>query len=192
MITEQYEQNYKEERTMKKLIALLLALILVCSFAACKNDAPVADPAVDAAPEVQGDAEETLDAEESEEERENIEQIETLYEVICDFAKTNYLTPVEVEFGNYFPIKHNDNYFYVGADCGQGASFYCTRLVEPEEDVLDYNEVVHNTKMPETIQKERRLEELSRIIDSLFNDDKLPIEVIENKTNEAFQKIKEQ
>jgi len=56
---------------MKKLIALLLALILVCSFAACKNDAPVADPAVDAAPEVQGDAEETLDAEESEEEREN-------------------------------------------------------------------------------------------------------------------------
>lgn len=128
----------------------------------------------------------------TEEERENIEQIETLYEVICDYAKTNYLTPVDVEFGNYFPIKHNDNYFYVGADCGQGASFYCTRLVEPEEDALDYNEVVHNAKMPETIQKERRLEELSRIIDSLFNDDKLPIEVIENKTNEAFQKIKEQ
>ena len=126
----------------------------------------------------------------TEEEKENIEQIETLYEVICDYAQTNYLTPTPVEFGNYFSIKHGDNYFYVGADYGQGASFYCTRLVEEDENALDYKEVVHNTKLPETIEKERRLEELSRIIDRLFNEDNVPVEVIESKANEAFQKIK--
>lgn len=126
----------------------------------------------------------------SEEERDNIEQIETLYEVISEFAEKNYITPVNTELGNYYPIKHNDNYFYVGADWGQGASFYCTRLEDAEESALNYIDVIHNIKLPETMRKEARLEELSRIIDSLFYDDNLPVDVIENQTNEAFQKIR--
>ena len=40
------------------------------------------------------------------------------------------------------------------------------------------------------MRKEQRLEELSLMIDKLFNEDNIPLEVIENKTNEAFQKIK--
>ena len=126
----------------------------------------------------------------SETDRDNIEQIETLYEVISEFAEKNYLTPTAVDLGNYYVIRHNDNYFYVGADWGQGASFYCTRLDEAEDNALNYMDVVHSIKLPETVRKEVKLEELTRTIDSLFYDDKLPISVIENATNEAFQKIK--
>ena len=122
--------------------------------------------------------------------RENIENIETLYEVISEFAEKNYISPVEVELGNYFPVKHGDNCFYIGADFGQGTSFYCTRLDEVEEDALNYKDVVQNIKLPATMRKEQSLEELSLMIDRLFNEDKIPVSVIEEKTNEAFQKIK--
>lgn len=126
----------------------------------------------------------------SETDRENIENLETLYEVIDEFAKKNYITSIKTELGNFYSIKHNDNGFYIGADWGQGVSFYCTRLDEVEEDALNYDDVVYNDKLPETMRKEQRLEELSLMIDKLFNEDKFPISVIENKANEAIQKIK--
>ena len=126
----------------------------------------------------------------NETDRENIENLETLYEVIGEFAEKNYIIPIKTELGNYYSIKHNDNGFYMAADWGQGVSFYCTRLDEIEEDALNYNDVVYNYKLPETMRKEQRLEELSLMIDKLFNEDNIPIEVIENKTSEAFQKIK--
>ena len=122
--------------------------------------------------------------------RENIENIETLYEVIVEFAEKNYITPISTELGNYYSVKHDDNGFYIGADWGQGVSFYCTRLDEVEEDAINYKDAVKNIKLPDTMRKEQRLEELSLMIDRLFNDDNIPIEVIESKTNEAFQKIK--
>ena len=122
--------------------------------------------------------------------RENIENIETLYEVISEFAEKNYISPVEVDLGNYFSVKHGDNCFYIGADFGQGVSFYCTRLDELEEDALNYKDAVQNIKLPDTMRKEQRLEELSLMIDRLFNEDNIPASVIEEKTNEAFQKIK--
>lgn len=126
----------------------------------------------------------------SEYDRENIENLETLYEVISEFAEKNYIVPTKTDLGNFYSIRHNDNGFYIGADWGQGVSFYCTRLDEVEDNSLNYSDIVHNDKLPETIMKEQRLEELSLMIDKLFNDDNIPVEVIENKTNEAFQKIK--
>ena len=126
----------------------------------------------------------------SEFDRENIENLETLYEVISEFAEKNYKVPVDTDLGNFYSIRHNDNGFYIGADWGQGVSFYCTRLDEVEEGALNYDDIVHNGKLPETMKKEQRLEELSLMIDKLFNEDNIPLEVIENKTNEAFQKIK--
>lgn len=122
--------------------------------------------------------------------RENIENLETLYEVITEFAEKNYITPIDTDLGHFYSIKHNSNCFYIGADWGQGVSFYCTRLDEVEEGALDYKDVVQNIKLPDTMKKDQRLEELSLMIDRLFNEDNIPIEVIENKTNEAFQKIK--
>jgi hypothetical protein len=126
----------------------------------------------------------------SEYDRKNIENIETLYEVITEFAEKNYITPISTDLGNFYSIRHNDNGFYIGSDWGQGVSFYCTRLDEVEDNALNYDDVVHNGKLPETMKKEQRLEELTLMIDKLFNEDNIPIKVIEDKTNEAFQKIK--
>ena len=122
--------------------------------------------------------------------RENMEDLEILYEVISEFAEKNYFVPVDTELGNFYSIRHNDNGFYIGADWGQGTSFYCTRLDEVEEGALDYDDIVHNDKLPETMMKDQRLEELSLMIDRLYNEDNIPIKVIEGKTSEAFQKIK--
>ena len=55
---------------------------------------------------------------------------------------------------------------------------------------MDYYDIVHNVKLPDTFRKEQKLEQLASIIDELLNEDNMPIEVIENKTNEAFQKVK--
>ena len=123
--------------------------------------------------------------------KKNIENIETLYEVINEFAEKNYLVPHLVEFGNYYSIKYNDIGFYVGVDFGQGTSFYCTRLDEVEEDAIDYKVLVHNTKLPETERKEKRLEELSLTIDRLFEEDGLPVSLIEETAVNAIQKIKD-
>ena len=122
--------------------------------------------------------------------KKNIENIETLYEVINEFAEKNYLVPHLVEFGNYYSIKYNDIGFYVGVDFGQGTSFYCTRLDEVEKDAIDYKVLVHNTKLPETESKEKKLEELSEMIIGLLTEDNVPGEVIEKKIYESFQKVK--
>lgn len=122
--------------------------------------------------------------------KKNMENIETLYEVINEFAEKNYLSPNLVEFGNYYPIKYNDTYFYIGVDFGQGTSFYCTRLDEVDEDAIDYKVLVHNDKLSETIRKEEKLEQLSDIIISLLTEDNIPSEVVEKTINESFEKIK--
>lgn len=122
--------------------------------------------------------------------KENIEDLEILYEAISEFAEQNYIQPFQTEFGNFYSIKHNNSGFYIGIDGGQGVSFYCTRLDGVEENALDYYDIVHNVKLPDTFRKEQKLEQLASIIDELLNEDNMPIEVIENKTNEAFQKIK--
>ena len=126
----------------------------------------------------------------SERDQDNIRNIETLYEVVSEFAKENYIVPNFVEYGYYYSIKYKDVGFYIGIDVGQGTSFYCTRLDEVEDNSLDYMDIVNNNKLPETERKERRLEELSLIIDSLFKEDHLPIELIEETAVNAIQKIK--
>ena len=126
----------------------------------------------------------------SEYDKKNIENLETLYQVVDEFAIKNFIAPIETEFGQFYSIKHNDKGFYIGVDGGQGTSFYCTGLTEVEEDALNYSDVVQNIKLPETMRKEQELADLSLIIDRLFYEDKVPVNVIEERVNSVFQKIK--
>lgn len=123
------------------------------------------------------------------EEQEKVEDLEFLFEAINEYATENYIYPHKEEYGFYYIINYNDNSYKIGIDNGQATRFYVVRLSNKEEDALDYRHVMSSVKLPRTLIIDYKLEELSNLIKRL-NEDNVPIEAIEDKTNEIFQKIK--
>ena len=125
----------------------------------------------------------------SEEEKVNVQDVQILYEEIQDYCDSNYIVPTIADFGAFYSIKHNGIGYFIGIDTGQGTSFYCTRLDEPEEDALEFKHVMSSVKLPKTIRDEYLLEELSELIECLY-DKGVSVQAISETTENAIQKVK--
>ena len=125
----------------------------------------------------------------SEEDKKNVALLEALYEVADEYADDNFIEATPTDFGNFYSIKHNGIGYFIGFDGGQGASFYCTRLEEPEKDALEYKHLMSGVKLPDTVIAEHKLEELTELIEKLYEEN-VPIEAIHQTTDTAIQKIK--
>ena len=121
--------------------------------------------------------------------KKNIRLLEALYEVTDEYADNNFITPTFTDFGNFYSIKHNDVGYFIGFDSGQETIFYCTRLDAPEKDALEYKHLMSGVKLPSTVQAEDKLEELSKMIESLC-DHGVPAEAIHQTTDATLQKVK--
>jgi len=97
----------------------------------------------------------------------NAKAVQFLFEEISDYCSDNYIEPKKEEYGIYYSILNNNIGYHVGYDRGQGASFYCTRLENPEEDALDFKYVQSGEKLPETIYYEYLLQDLSNLVKEL-------------------------
>ncbi len=125
----------------------------------------------------------------TDEERKKVDLIEALYELTDEYADENYIMPTKTDYGAFYSIKHNGVGYFIGFDAGQGTSFYCTRLEEPEEDALEYKHLMSGVKLPSTIIIDQKLEELSELIERLDRE-QVPLEAINQKTDATIQKIR--
>ena len=125
----------------------------------------------------------------SETDKKNVSIVETLYELVDDFADENYIKPIRHEFGAYYKIKHNDIGYYLGFDNGQGVSFYIARLKEPEKGSIEYKNIVSGVKLPSTVLIDNKLDELRSVIERLGNEE-IPIEAIHQVADAEIQKIR--
>jgi len=125
----------------------------------------------------------------SEEDKKNVALIEALYEVTDEYADDNFIESTPTDFGNFYSIQHNGVGYFIGFDGGQGASFYCTRLEEPEKDALEYKHLMSGVKLPKTVLVEHKLEALAELIERLYEED-VPVEAIHQKADSTIQKIK--
>ncbi len=119
----------------------------------------------------------------------NINLTEALFELTDDFADDNYIKPIRHDYGAYYPFKHNEVGYYVGFDCGQGTTFYIARLPEPENNSIEYDDLIKGEKLPNTILIDEKLEELRSLIERLGKEE-VPTEAIHQVTDAEIQKIK--
>lgn len=99
----------------------------------------------------------------------NAKAIQYLFEEISDYCVANYIEPKQKDYGVYYSIKNNEIGYHVGYDGGQGASFYCIRLEEPDDDALDFRHVRSGVKLQKTLYDEYLLEDLTGLIRELYN-----------------------
>ena len=99
----------------------------------------------------------------------NAKSIQYLFEEIRTYCDGNYIEPKKTDYGIYYSIKNNDIGYHVGFDTGQGASFYCTRLEQPDEDALDFRHIRSGVKLQKTLYDEFLLEDLTGLIRELYN-----------------------
>ena len=119
----------------------------------------------------------------------NVQDIQILFEETQEYCDENYLMPTKTDYGSFYSIQHNGVGYFIGFDSSQGASFYCTRLDEPEEDALEFKYIISGVKLPKTVRDEYRLEELSELMEKLF-DEGVSIGAITNTTENTLNKIK--
>lgn len=119
----------------------------------------------------------------------NVQDVQLLFEEILDYSDENYIDPVKIDYGAYYSIKDGDVGYYIGYNAGQGTSFYCLRLDEPEEDALDIKHVRSGVKLPKTAYDEYLLEELEDIMEKLY-DDGVSLNAIKTVTNSTLDRLK--
>ncbi len=125
----------------------------------------------------------------SDEDRERVDLLEAFFEATAEYCDDNYISPIKTSFGGYYSLSYNGNGYYLGVDTGQGTSFYCAKLKEPEKNSLEYKHIMSGVKLPRTIQIDHKLERLVELIEELDQED-VPVEAIHQKTDTALQKIR--
>ena len=125
----------------------------------------------------------------TEEDLVNVHDIQLLFEEVMDYSDDNYIAPIKIDYGAYYSIKDGDVGYYLGYNAGQGTSFYCLRLDEPEEHALDIKHVRSGVKLPKTVQDEYLLEELEDIMVRLYEDG-VSLNAIKTVTNSTLDRLK--
>ena len=125
----------------------------------------------------------------TEDEKNKVFLLEALFEVISDFADNNYINPEKTDYELFYNIEHNGIGYKIGFNYGQGASFYCLRLEEPNKDAIEYESLMSGVKLPRTVKAEEKLEGLKELLEKLIEED-VPVEAIHQATDTVLQKVK--
>ncbi len=126
--------------------------------------------------------------EENKEDRMNLSKIPFLYDFVDNYAKRNYLHPVEVEDGNYYAINDRNHRYCIGVRYEDGVDYYCVSNCKEEEEI-NFQDILQNKKLPNAIWIDFYLEELEAYVERLL-DREVPDSAIQSRTEETIRKIK--
>jgi len=128
----------------------------------------------------------------SNQDNEHVNNLHLLYRGIERYASENYIYPTTCDFGNFYKIKLENTGFEIGVLVGQGTLFFCNRVqVENEKDFIDFNDIINNKKSDKTTIIKNKLNELSKIVFSLYKIG-VPLEAISITLDNTLNEINSQ
>lgn len=131
----------------------------------------------------------------SEEDRGNVEKLCLLYEIIDEYAKTNFIYPNVDTYSNSYFIMNNDIVYEIGYMFGQEISFFCRRdkaglLNEKQKNnCIKFGDIKSGKKRPNVLIIERELSALSEYICSLSGI--VPIKAIKSQIANTIELMEE-
>jgi len=120
----------------------------------------------------------------------NINNLSLLFEGIRKYANNNYLYARSDEFLMEYKIKYLGTGYKIGLITGQGSYFFCERISNPDDTFIDFNDIMSNSKLPNTEFINNKLIELSNII-SYYYELGIPLPALQETVNNTLNEIKE-
>ena len=77
---------------------------------------------------------------------EQVDKLSRLYECIDQYAQ-NYIDPIECDFGQYYRVKYKGVGFEIAMLSGQGTVFCFSRVDIDDNNFIDFEDVMLNTKI---------------------------------------------
>ena len=121
----------------------------------------------------------------------NVHNLSLLYEVVERYAKENYLYVVKDDFSAEYKIKFGNIGYKIGVVNGQDTYYYCVRIDNPDNNFIDFNDIMNNNKQAHTDFITNKLNELANII-TYYHEMGIPLSTLKQVINSTLQNIKEQ
>lgn len=95
----------------------------------------------------------------------NINNLILLFKAIDNYAKDNYIYPINEEvFVDYYKIQYEGIGYEIGLICGQGTYCFCERVDNPDNSYINFDDIMLNKPQINTQLIKNKLKELSDII----------------------------
>lgn len=121
------------------------------------------------------------------EEKENTESLEELYKIIQKYAEDNYLAAEKDEFGFYYQITYNSNFYKIGFMDIDELIYYCSKFYPNNtENIIDFMNILQNKKTVNTDIIGLKMQKLKIIIDELSLI--MPEEAIDKEIKKMYKK----
>ena len=123
---------------------------------------------------------------------EDIEKINLLgffYNVISKYAKENYIYEINnSDNSGYYKIKYNNIGYEIGYMKSQKVIFFCSRIINIDNNFIDFNDILTNNKQPFTEEIDKILEEL-KIIITYYHEKGIPLMTLKKGINEVLNTL---
>ena len=124
----------------------------------------------------------------SSEDEKNIAFIETIFGLANEYYSNNYLKPKRRDNTDICYIKHNDICYSVGCYSGNDGYYcFCNRLDNKIENAIEFNNIVNDIPLPETVLLNKKLEELLEVINDIA-DDNVDRSFIKREVRKVYRK----
>lgn len=125
----------------------------------------------------------------SSEDEKNIAFIETIFSLAEDYYKDNFLRPKIDDYITTCYFKHNNICYSVGWHSKKEEKYYfCKRLDNKIENAIEFNNIVNNIPLPETVLLNKKLEELIEAINDIA-DDNVDKCFVNREVSKVYRKI---
>lgn len=128
----------------------------------------------------------------SKEDHEMVNSLHLLYRGIVQYAKKNYIYPVECEYGGYYRIKLDNIGYEIGMLIGQGSLFFCNRTeLDSNLEYIDFNDIIGNKKKEHVDIISKELKDLSDKVLELYKKG-IPLEALIEALETTLTRIKKE
>lgn len=128
----------------------------------------------------------------SESDNNYVDDLGLFFEVIERYAEKNYITKMPCDFGGFYPVRLDNNGFYIGCLVGQGVVHFCKRVeVTNKEHFIDYNDIMNNKTQPYVEEINRSLDDLKNKINDLYRSG-VPLETIRKTANQLVEELEKE
>lgn len=127
----------------------------------------------------------------SKEDKKNVEALEHMYFGVKSYAIKNSISFNRADCLEYYLIKYNNIGYEIGEMEFQGGNFYCQRVEiqkGTEDEFIDFVDIIKNKKQGNVEQINKQLNELSKFIENLVNED-VPVEAIQETVDKVLKKL---
>lgn len=111
---------------------------------------------------------------------ENIESLDLLYEVIDNYARSNYKYPYKTNWGYFYVLEYEGNYYKIGYENRESQFYYCHRITEENYQAISFLDVIEGKIKPDAALIDFKLKELRLILTELrrvLPEEKMQLEV---------------